>query len=91
MRYELTNYFSKRKDELTMTIDELESNLFCTLANSDGAYRIVLLNDELPNVPPNSYGTLAKRKREKVRQLLHNLLVLVPKMCSSDYFPESKS
>ena len=91
MRYELTNYFSKRKDELTMTIDELESNLFCTLANSDGVYRIVLLNDELPNVPPNSYGTLAKRKREKVRQLLHNLLVLVLKMCSGDYFPESKS
>ena len=33
---------------------------------SDGVYRIVLLNDELPNVPPNSYETLAKRKREKV-------------------------
>ena len=29
-------------------------------------YRSVSLNDELPNLPPNSYGTLAKRKREKV-------------------------
>ena len=29
-------------------------------------YRNVSLNDELPNLPPNSYGTLAKRKREKV-------------------------
>ena len=53
------------------------SNLLCPLTNwrpicfaqwpiSDDVYRIVLLNDELPNVPPNSYGTLAKRKREKV-------------------------
>ena len=33
---------------------------------SDEVYRIVLLNDELPNVPPNRYGTLARRKREKV-------------------------
>ena len=32
----------------------------------DEVYRIVLFNDELPNVPPNSYGTLAERKREKV-------------------------
>ena len=31
-----------------------------------GVYRSVSLNDELPNLPPNSYGTLAKRKREKV-------------------------
>ena len=31
-----------------------------------GVYRSVLLNDELPNLPPNSYGTLAKRKPEKV-------------------------
>ena len=31
-----------------------------------GVYRGVSLNDELPNLPPNSYGTLAKRKREKV-------------------------
>ena len=27
---------------------------------------MVLLNDELPNVPPNSYGTLAKCEQEKV-------------------------
>ena len=39
---------------------------FAQWPNSDEAYRIVLLNDEQPNVPPNSYGTLAKRKREKV-------------------------
>ena len=31
-----------------------------------GVYRGVSLNDELPNLSPNSYGTLAKRKREKV-------------------------
>ena len=31
-----------------------------------GVYRSVSLNDELPNLPPNSYRTLAKRKREKV-------------------------
>ena len=31
-----------------------------------GVYRSVSLNDELPNLPSNSYGTLAKRKREKV-------------------------
>ena len=30
-----------------------------------GVYRSVSLNDELPNLPPNSYG-MAKRKREKV-------------------------
>ena len=53
------------------------SNLLCPLTDwrpicfaqwpiSDENYRIVLLNGELPNVPPNSYGTLAKRKRKKV-------------------------
>ena len=31
-----------------------------------GVYRSVSLNDELPNLSPNSYETLAKRKREKV-------------------------
>ena len=31
-----------------------------------GVYRSVSLNDELPNLPPNSYGALAKRKRENV-------------------------
>ena len=31
-----------------------------------GVYRSVSLNAELPNLPPNSYGILAKRKREKV-------------------------
>ena len=34
-----------------------------------GVYRSVSLNDELPTLPPNSYGTLAKRKREKVYYL----------------------
>ena len=31
-----------------------------------GVYRSVSLIDELPNLPPNSYGTLANSKREKV-------------------------
>ena len=30
-----------------------------------GVYRSVSLNDELPNLPPNSYGTLAKREYEQ--------------------------
>ena len=60
--------------QFTMTIDELASNPF--LHNGQSLmkfYRIVLLNDELPNVPPNSYGTLAKRKREKVYSRGYNV------------------
>ena len=43
--------------QFTMTIDELASICFAQWPVSDEVYRIVLLNDELPNVPPNSYGT----------------------------------
>ena len=48
--------------EITLTIDELVSNLFCRLDKlySSGVYRGVSLNSEVPNSPHNSYRTLAE-------------------------------
>ena len=43
-----------------------------------GVYRSVLLIDELSNLPPNSYGTLAKRKREKVYYALWHSVLQAP-------------
>ena len=48
-----------------MTIDELVTNLFCTKANLLWRFRRVLLDDELSNVLPNSYGALAKSKYKR--------------------------
>ena len=42
-----------------------------------GVYRSVSLNDELPNLPPNSCGTLAKRKREGVVFKYQTLAALI--------------
>ena len=47
-----------------------------------GVYRSVSLNDELPNLPPNTYGTLAKRKREKVYHLLCFVTIIEVKAIS---------
>ena len=51
--------------QFTMTIDDCPI-CFAQWPISDEVYRIVSLNDELPNVPPNVPEHSAKRKREKV-------------------------
>ena len=48
------------------TITNVQSVLLIGQSVFCSCFAHVLLIDELSNLPPNSYGTLAKRKREKV-------------------------